>query len=171
SVHERGWVNSGLRKAKSAAARRVYASNGSGAGAVVTVLATVLAGAVAVLALLVGFPLKALGFASASADTLLTIGWISGAFAGVGIVLGGAGLLVTALRSRSPNESGWDDRRGMEVARAREAWHEALRERGFVPFLREALAADPGTGPDHAARADTGSSASPEEPDGRAGRS
>jgi hypothetical protein len=30
------------------------------------------------------------------------------------------------------------------VARAREAWHDALLERGIMPFLREALA-DPGT--------------------------
>ncbi|NED09097.1 hypothetical protein G3I55_46575, partial [Streptomyces sp. SID6648] len=30
------------------------------------------------------------------------------------------------------------------VARARAAWHEALLERGILPFLREALS-DPGT--------------------------
>ncbi len=52
------------------------------------------------------------------------------------------GLLITALRSRHSLDTGPYG----EVARAKEAWREALLERGILPFLREALA-DPSTVP------------------------
>jgi hypothetical protein len=54
------------------------------------------------------------------------------------------GLLLTALRNRHSLATGPYNEVSEEVTRAREAWHEALLERGVLPFLREALA-DPGT--------------------------
>jgi hypothetical protein len=67
---------------------------------------------------------------------VITAGWVSGA------VLAGAlvALLASTLRSRPSPEAGPCDELYEEVARAREAWHDALLERGILPFLREALA-------------------------------
>ena len=59
------------------------------------------------------------------------------------ILVAAVGLLLTALRNQPSLESGPYGELGGEVALAREAWREALLERGIMPFLREALA-DPG---------------------------
>ncbi|MFE0131677.1 hypothetical protein ACFWY6_08875 [Streptomyces sp. NPDC059037] len=124
----------------------VTAETGAGAGAiaVVAVLAPVLAGAAAAIFLLVGYILKMLNPEPAFADTLLTAGWLFGALTAGGILVAAIGLLLTALRNGSTSlQAGSHGERNEEVARAREAWGEALLERGVLPFLREALA-DPG---------------------------
>ncbi|MDX3375553.1 hypothetical protein PV390_14215 [Streptomyces sp. ME02-6991-2A] len=128
--------------------RRNYETSGAGMVAVVMVLAPMLAGAVAVLSLSVGFILKMLDPESAFAQILLTTGWFSGAAAGAAILVAIVGLLVTALRAGStylPAEK-TEDELPEEVARAREAWRHALLERGILPFLRDALS-DPTAGP------------------------
>jgi hypothetical protein len=56
------------------------------------------------------------------------------------------GLLLTALRNRPSLDTGPYGESGGEVARARDAWHDALLERGILPFLQEALAT-PGAAP------------------------
>jgi hypothetical protein len=122
----------------------VHETSGAGAVAVVAVLTPVLTGAIAVLSLLVGFILKTLVPKSVFAQIFLTIGWISGAVAGAAVLVAAAALLLTALRNRPSLETGPYDELGGEVARARDAWHEALLERGIMPFLRDALT-DPGT--------------------------
>ncbi|WP_244904737.1 hypothetical protein [Streptomyces prasinopilosus] len=207
SFHEPGSENPGTGAVRFAAdTGGVHEPYSAGVAAVVAVLAPVLAGAVAAFSLLVGFLLKAFVPESAFAHILLTVGWISGAVAGVAIVVAGVGLLITALRHGPPIDTGRDGEPSGEVALARAAWREALRERGIVPFLREALA-DPGTAaavhpeapseptgriphfgygrsgftspkegpaprsrprftsPDYAGPADSGPSASPEDPD------
>ncbi|MES9809496.1 hypothetical protein [Streptomyces cinereoruber] len=120
---------------------------GSGAGvvAIVTVMVPVLAGAAAVIFLLVGAVLHALAPTVAFGATLLTAGLVFGSLAAAGLLCAAAGLLVTALRN-SPVEvstggppAAPDD----ELSRAREAWRLALLERGILPFLRDALAATP----------------------------
>lgn len=120
---------------------------GAGAVAVVAVLTPVLAGTAAAIFLLVGYLLKMLTPEPAFAETLLTAGWLFGAITAAGILVGAVGLLLTALRNGS---SAFTDGRGgeltEEVGQAKEAWRQALRERGVVPFLRDALA-DPGAGP------------------------
>ncbi|MFC8789594.1 hypothetical protein [Streptomyces cinereoruber] len=124
-----------------------HLDTGSGAGvvAIVTVMVPVLAGAAAVIFLLVGAVLHALAPTVAFGATLLTAGLVFGSLAAAGLLCAAAGLLVTALRN-SPVEvstggppAAPDD----ELSRAREAWRLALLERGILPFLRDALAATP----------------------------
>lgn len=119
----------------------VAETTGAGAGAVVAVLAPVLAGVAAALFLLVGYILEMLDPAPAFARTMVTAGWVFGAVTAASIVVAGAGLLLTALRNRPSPETGPYGALGEELAQARQAWHDALLERGILPFLREALAA------------------------------
>ncbi|MFD9904738.1 hypothetical protein [Streptomyces sp. NPDC059063] len=114
---------------------------GAGAVAVVAVLAPLLAGAAAAIFLLVGYILKMLNPEPAFADTLLTAGWLFGALTAGAILVAAVGLLLTALRNGSTSlQAGSDHERNAEVDRARDAWCQALLERGVLPFLREALA-------------------------------
>jgi hypothetical protein len=121
----------------------VAEATGAGAVAVVAVLAPVLAGTAAAIFLLVGYLLKMLDPGQTFAQTMLTTGWVFGAVTAVAILVAAVGLLLTALRNRPFAESGYHDELDEEVVRARDAWHDALLERGILPFLREALA-DPG---------------------------
>lgn len=116
---------------------------GAGVVAVVAVLAPVLAGTAAAIFLLVGYILRMLDPEQGFARTMLTTGWVFGAVTAVAILVAAVGLLLTALRNKPTAEGGsYGELRG-EVTQAKEAWHEALLERGILPFLREALA-DPG---------------------------
>ncbi|MFF6875090.1 hypothetical protein ACFY9S_07110 [Streptomyces sp. NPDC012474] len=116
---------------------------GAGAVAVVAVLAPVLAGTAAAIFLLVGYILRMLDPEQGFARTMLTTGWVFGAVTAVAILVAAVGLLLTALRNKPTAEGGpYGELRG-EVVQAKEAWHEALLERGILPFLREALV-DPG---------------------------
>ena len=117
---------------------------GAGVIAVIAVLAPVLAGTAAAIFLLVGYILKMLDPEPAFAQTMLTAGWVFGALTAAAILVAAVGLLLTALRNSAAVEAGPYGELSEEVARAREAWREALLERGILPFLREALA-DPGT--------------------------
>ncbi|MFF4350510.1 hypothetical protein [Streptomyces sp. NPDC001530] len=118
---------------------------GAGAIAVVAVLAPVLAGTAAAIFLLVGYLLKVLDPEQTFAQTLLTTGWVFGAVTAAAILVAAVGLLLTALRNGSSSlQAGARGELNEQVDRAREAWREALLERGILPFLREALA-DPGS--------------------------
>ncbi|AIV35415.1 hypothetical protein LMJ38_02875 [Streptomyces sp. R1] len=144
-------------------------ATGAGAVAVVAVLAPVLAGTAAAIFLLVGYILKMLDPEQAFAQTMLTTGWVFGAVTAVAILVAAVGLLLTALRNHPSAESGFYDARDEEVARARAAWHEALLERGILPFLREALS-EPGTAAlQHGGPAAPGSSRMPHLGYGRPG--
>ncbi len=121
------------------------AAETAGAGAVVAVLAPVLTGTAAAIFLLVGCILKMLDPEPSFAQTMLTTGWVFGAVTAVAILVAAVSLLLTALRnSPEAEEAGAYGELTGEVAQAREAWREALLERGIMPFLRDALA-DPGT--------------------------
>ncbi|MZF85449.1 hypothetical protein [Streptomyces sp. SID5643] len=117
---------------------------GAGAVAVVAVLAPVLAGTAAAIFLLVGYILRMLNPDQGFARTMLTTGWVFGAVTAVAILVAAVGLLLTALRNKPTAEGGPYGELQGEVAQAKEAWHEALLERGILPFLREALV-DPGS--------------------------
>ncbi|MFF3288568.1 hypothetical protein [Streptomyces sp. NPDC003023] len=123
-------------------------SDGAGLGAVVAVLAPVLAGTAAAIFLLVGYILKMLSPTPAFADTLLTAGWFFGALTAAAILVAAVGLLLTALRNGATQvaDGAAAGELPEEVSRAKEAWRHALLERGILPFLRAALA-DPGTDP------------------------
>ncbi|MFI0270856.1 hypothetical protein [Streptomyces luteogriseus] len=116
---------------------------GAGAVAVVAVLAPVLAGTAAAIFLLVGYILRMIDPEQGFARTMLTTGWVFGAVTAVAILVAAVGLLLTALRNKPTAEGGPHGELQGEVAQAKEAWHEALMERGILPFLREALV-DPG---------------------------
>ncbi|MFF8015575.1 hypothetical protein [Streptomyces sp. NPDC007929] len=116
---------------------------GAGAVAVVAVLAPVLAGTAAAIFLLVGYILRMLNPEQVFARTMLTTGWVFGAVTAVAILVAAVGLLLTALRNKPTAEGGSNGELRGELAMAKEAWHEALLERGILPFLREALT-DPG---------------------------
>ncbi|WP_406094715.1 hypothetical protein [Streptomyces sp. NBC_01013] len=122
--------------------------SGAGIGAVITVLAPMLAGTAAVIFLLIGYILKALDPPPSFADTMVGAGWFFTAATAAAILVAAVGLLLTALRNGSTSPA--DEEQGEElpedVARAREAWRHALLERGILPFLRDALA-DPGAAP------------------------
>ncbi|MGW1196433.1 hypothetical protein ACWD4B_11355 [Streptomyces sp. NPDC002536] len=114
---------------------------GAGAIAVLAVLAPVLAGIAAILFLAIGYVMRTVGSDVPVADSMITIGWWFGGLTAVGVLVATAGILLTALRNGAPPE---DDGRRSELYeaadRAREAWREALLERGIRPFLREAQA-------------------------------
>ncbi|MEU0332308.1 hypothetical protein [Streptomyces sp. NPDC006193] len=119
-------------------------NTGAGALAVVAVLAPLLSAAAAVLFLLVGYLLRVLDPGQAFARTMLTTGWVFGGLTAVAILVAAVGLLLTALRNGTPSGAQAGGTAHEELSRAREAWRQALLERGILPFLRDALA-DPGT--------------------------
>ncbi|MEU5631557.1 hypothetical protein ACH47C_10780 [Streptomyces rishiriensis] len=120
------------------------AAEAAGAGAVAAVLTPVLAGTAAVIFLLVGYILRAVAPEQAFARTMVAAGWAFGAVAAAAILVATVALLLTALRNRPSLEAEPYGEQSEEVTRAKEAWREALLERGILPFLREALA-NPGT--------------------------
>ncbi|MER7967584.1 hypothetical protein ABTX35_00955 [Streptomyces sp. NPDC096080] len=115
-------------------------TEGAGAGAVVAVLAPVLAGTAAVIFLLVGYLLRALSPGLGFAQTMITAGWVFGAVTAAAILVAAVGLLLTALRNQPEAEAGPRPGSNEEVDRARDAWRDALVERGILPFLRDTLA-------------------------------
>jgi hypothetical protein len=136
---EPGAGTMGLATTMGEAAQAAEAA-GAGAVAVAAVLTPVLAGTAAVIFLLVGYLLKAVEPERAVAQAMLNVGWAFGAVAAAAILVAAAGLLLTALRNQPSLEAGPYGELSEEVDRAREAWREALLERGILPFLQDALA-------------------------------
>ncbi|MFJ7332913.1 hypothetical protein ACIQU3_05415 [Streptomyces sp. NPDC101110] len=116
-------------------AGEVTETDGAGPAAVIAVLGPLLAGTGAAIFLLVGYILRMLNPETAIARTIITTGWLFGAVTGVSLLVAAVGLLLTALRNRTDRPPA----EPLEVTRARDAWLEALLERGIMPFLREAL--------------------------------
>ncbi|MFB8084706.1 hypothetical protein [Streptomyces sp. NPDC055992] len=118
-----------------------FGQSGAGIGAVVTVLAPMLAGTAAAIFLLVGYLLKLLEPPPAFARTMIGAGWFFAAATAAAIFVAAVGLLITALRNGSTSLAAReaDEELPDDVARAKEAWRHALLERGIVPFLRDAL--------------------------------
>ena len=118
----------------------VLDASGAGLVPMLAVLAPVLAGTAAIIFLLVGYVLHVLDPAPSIAQPMITAGWFFAALTAAGILLAGVGLLITALRNGSSAIRGEALAEQLEeVDRAREAWRQALLERGVLPFLREAL--------------------------------
>ncbi|MER5387370.1 hypothetical protein ABT040_45415 [Streptomyces sp. NPDC002688] len=117
----------------------VAESAGAGLIAVVAVLAPVLAGTAALIFLVIGYLLSFLDPEPAYAQDALGTGWVLGAVTAVSVLASAIGLLVTAMRNGSLEQTA-PLSLSEEVARAKEVWQEALLERGILPFLREALA-------------------------------
>jgi hypothetical protein len=123
----------------------VRGANGAGLGAVVCVLAPLLAGAAAVIFLLLGYGLQLARPEPEPAAALRSVGWAFVLLAAASALLGMAGMLWSALRNGTPairdDPAAAPAGLAAEVERARRAWRAALLERGVLPFLREATAA------------------------------
>ncbi|NEC09811.1 hypothetical protein [Streptomyces sp. SID7909] len=115
--------------------------SGAGIGAVVTVLAPMLAGTAAAIFLLVGYLLKMLEPPPAFAGPMVDAGWFFAAVTAAAIFAAAIGLLIAALRNGSTSLPARDAREQLpdDVALAKDVWRQALLERGIVPFLRDAL--------------------------------
>jgi hypothetical protein len=116
------------------------AGSGAGLAAVMAVLTPLLAGAAAVIFLLIGYALSAVTPEPGIAHPLRTAGWFFAAVTAASILLGVVGLLLTALRDSSGAIHDTPEALPPEVAAARAAWREALLARGMLPFLTGALA-------------------------------
>jgi hypothetical protein len=81
------------------------------------------------------------------ASPLRTAGWFFAAVAAAAVLFGAIGLLLTALRDGSTAIHDAPDSLPPEVSKARDLWHQALLNRGLLPFLDEALAAEPAAPP------------------------
>lgn len=123
------------------------AESGAGVAAVVAVLAPLLAGTAAAIFLITGYLLKMLSPPPAFADSLLSAGWVFGALTAAAILAAAVALLLTALRNDASHVADGRpyDEPPPEVRDAKEAWCEALLDRGILPFLRAALAERPET--------------------------
>lgn len=123
------------------AAMGVTEGAGPGAGllAVLAVLTPLLAGAAALIFLLIGYALHAVSPEPGIAAPLRTVGWFFAAVTGASVLLGAVGLLLTALRDGSAAIHDTPDAMPPEVAHARDLWREALLRRGLLPFLDEAV--------------------------------
>ncbi|WP_329134073.1 hypothetical protein [Streptomyces sp. NBC_01476] len=114
---------------------------GSGAGLipVLAVLTPLLAGAAAVIFLLIGYAMQAVSPEPAIAAPLRTAGFFFAILTGASVLLGGIGLLLTALRDGSGAIRDAPDALPPEVHQARAHWREELLTRGMLPFLDDAL--------------------------------
>ncbi|MFF4950646.1 hypothetical protein ACWC2K_13320 [Streptomyces chattanoogensis] len=122
---------------------------GAGLAAMIAVLVPVLAGIAAVLFLLIGYVLRAVSPDKSMTQPLISVGWIFAALTAAGSLVAMTGLVITALRngSTSSRATKAEELRMADLDRARDAWRQALLERGLLPFLREALN-DPDPSPD-----------------------
>ncbi|MFI8455971.1 hypothetical protein [Kitasatospora sp. NPDC085464] len=105
----------------------------SGWWGVLGVVVPVIAGAAAVIFLLLGFALGLVEDLDVLAHALVEAGWVAAGVAAVSLLVGGLGLLGAA--ARSAEAAGEEPDGAGELLRAREAWRAALVERGLVPYL------------------------------------
>ncbi|MCE7081449.1 hypothetical protein [Streptomyces sp. ST2-7A] len=125
---------------------------GAGLAAMISVLLPVLAGIAAAIFLTLGHLLRLMEPEPVAAATIRGAGWFFLILMGIGILVAGAELLITARRHGSGRsetgavgvESGSPEAETDEVGRAREAWEKALMERGLLPFLRDTAQESPG---------------------------
>ncbi|MFD7643852.1 hypothetical protein ACFV4P_24705 [Kitasatospora sp. NPDC059795] len=117
---------------------------GAGLFPVLTVLTPVLAGSAGLALLILGWLLRVAAPGLALGRSTVTAGLLALAIAAAALLIGGAGLVLTARRdaSRTPVA---DLPQPVELAEARTVWHAALRERALLPWLLADHAAAPGT--------------------------
>ena len=127
----------------------------AGGLAVVAVLTPILTGTAALIFLLVGYALKLLDPELAFAETMLTVGWLSGSVTAVAILGSAITLLFTALRNRPPEQDLDPEATASTPAQNARAGLRTLDFASFVAgerrsHLREewaaVLAGDPGSG-------------------------
>ncbi|RKE20380.1 hypothetical protein [Streptomyces sp. TLI_171] len=115
---------------------------GPGVFPVLTVLTPVLAGAAGLILLLLGWLLRAAAPDLALGRSTVTAGVVALAVAAAALLIGGAGLVLTALRDAAAPDRA-DPQQHADLAEARAAWQAALRERALLPWLHANLGAAP----------------------------
>ncbi|MFE4512922.1 hypothetical protein ACFRMQ_01820 [Kitasatospora sp. NPDC056783] len=121
--------------------------SGGGLFPALTVLTPILAWAAALCLLLVGYLLRATSPDLALAGSLVTAGWVALTAGVAAMAIGIVGLLLTALRHGAATApAGTAPELAAELGDAHRAWRTALRERGLVPYLLDALPPVPGGG-------------------------
>ncbi|MFD9864095.1 hypothetical protein [Streptomyces alboflavus] len=116
-----------------------------GAGALLpalAVLAPLIAATAAAVFLCLGYGIHLVTADSPMASSLITAGWMTALTAGISTVIGLSGLLTRALHRR-PSPVPPLTVRNPEAERARDAWQQALLERGMLPYLRLQLSVSP----------------------------
>ncbi|QCX74216.1 hypothetical protein C9F11_02565 [Streptomyces sp. YIM 121038] len=118
-----------------------------GAGALLPalgVLTPLVSAVAAAVFLLSGYGLRLAAPRSQAATTLVTAGWVCALVAAVSAGVGLCALLVAAVRDRTrpPSEHPLPVR-NPAAERARAAWHQALLDRGLLPYLRGRLTVSP----------------------------
>ncbi|GAA0357445.1 hypothetical protein [Streptomyces blastmyceticus] len=103
------------------------------------VLVPTLAAVAAAAFLLLGYGLRLTGTQEHLADGLVTAGWTTAVVAATTAAAAAAALLVSAVRQRSAPDDEAQPEAETAVARSRQAWQQALLERGVLPFLHSAL--------------------------------
>ncbi|MBD0671804.1 hypothetical protein, partial [Streptomyces sp. CBMA156] len=122
------------------------ADGGAGLFPVLTVLTPILAWAAALCLLLAGYLLRAADPGLGLARSLVTAGWVALAAGVAAMAIGIIGLLLTALRDgASTAPAGTDPELAAALSDAHGEWRGALRERGLLPYLLDALPPVPGS--------------------------
>ena len=128
-------------------AAQLSSDDGAGLFPVLTVLAPMLAGAAALVFLLLGYALRAADPGLVLAGSVITAGWLALAIGAAAAVVGIIGLILTALRDGAGPPDDADPDLRAEVADARRAWHLALRDRAVLPYLHANLDSEPALPP------------------------
>ncbi|MFB7917481.1 hypothetical protein [Streptomyces sp. NPDC056061] len=115
---------------------------GAGLVPVLAVLTPVLAAVAAATFLGLGYVLRLTDSLPGMADTLIGAGWISLATAALAAVVGVVALYRTAAEHKA-SDAGHRAEHSEDLDRAREAWHDALRDSGIRPFLVARLREEP----------------------------
>jgi hypothetical protein len=124
-------------------AAQLSSDDGAGLFPVLTVLAPILAGAAAIVFLVLGYALRAADPALVLAGSVITAGWLALAIGAAAMVIGIVGLILTALRDGADPRDDTDPDLRAAVADARRAWHLALRDRAVLPYLHANLDSEP----------------------------
>ena len=124
-------------------AAQLSSDDGAGLFPVLTVLAPILAGAAALVFLLLGYALRAADPGLVLAGSVITAGWLALAIGAAAMVIGIVGLILTALRDGAGPPDDTDPDLRAAVADARRAWHLALRDRAVLPYLHANLHSEP----------------------------
>ncbi|GGQ71631.1 hypothetical protein [Kitasatospora griseola] len=118
---------------------------GAGLLPALTVLTPLLAGSTGLILLVLGWLLRVTAPGLAFGRAAVTAGLLALAVAAAALLIGGAGLILTARRGAT-RSAGADPYQQAELAAARAAWHTALRDRALLPWLLAHHTATPGTG-------------------------
>ena len=119
----------------------LVAAERAGWMALIAVLLPILSGLSALVLLLLGYGLRA--DSVALGQPLVTAGLVAAVVCAASIAVDIIGLLLTAARDAAAPPEGRNPELYAELAKARDTWHSALRDRGLLPYLLAQLGTVP----------------------------